>query len=192
MKRTVLTAVVLSLAAAAAFAQQKIQDTFFGLSFGQYYDQALDLRNIKEHISYSSLTSGDGWSRQHLQLYGMEFGGRRWDYADYYFSPGGCFYKFRVYEAYRSLEDADKRYVSLQKDLDLKYGDDGGIVMEEDDCMDGDREKSVTYTDADGRTCKLCVLYTESSSYDMYYYVMLYYYDRKFTDKAEAEFLEEL
>ena len=52
--------------------------------------------------------------------------------------------------------------------------------------------KSVTYKDAGGRTCKLCVRYTESKSFDMYYYVMLYYYDQKLQNKADAEFVKEL
>lgn len=192
MKRIFVTAVVLSLVSAAASAQQKVQDTFFGLRIGQHYER-LDFRSLEKNTGRFVHAGDDNdWFRQHVQLSGVEFGGRRWDYADYYFSPGGCFYRFRVYEAYGTLEDADKRYVSLRKDLDLKYGNDGNIVVEEDDSMDGDREKSVIYKDADGRTCKLCVLYSESNSHDMYYYVMLYYYDRKFTDKAEAEFLEEL
>ena len=50
---------------------------------------------------------------------------------------------------------------------------------------------SVTYTDADGRICKLRIYYTESEGMDMYYYVMLNYYDGKLREKVEAEFLNE-
>ena len=110
---------------------------------------------------------------------------------DYYFSPKGVFYKVRAYKNYDSLEDAEKRYLPLMKDLDMKYGEDKNIVREVDDCIEDDREMSVTYTDADGRICKLRIYYTESEGMDMYYYVMLNYYDGKLREKVEAEFLNE-
>lgn len=193
MKRIIVTASVLLLAAAALYAQMKVQDTFLGLRFGQNYERLYDLKKQKGNNTRQSLQNADeDWYRQHVQIHGVEFGGRRWDYVDFYFSPSGSFYMFRAYEAYNTQKDAEKRYDSLVKDLSMKYGGDRNIIMEEDGSMKGDREKSVTYKDAGGRTCKLCVRYTESKSFDMYYYVMLYYYDQKLQNKADAEFVKEL
>lgn len=193
MRQIIIAVLVLSIATAVS-ARQKVQDTFFGLKFGERHEDIYELPELKELMDCAT---PDGMGRknkprQHEVLWEVDFGGRRWSYMDYYFSPGGVFYKVRAYKNYDSLEDAQERYLPLMKDLDMKYGDDNSIVRNVDDCMEDDREQSVTYTDADGRVCKLSIYYTESDSMDMYYYVMLYYYDSRLQKKIEAEFLNEL
>ena len=49
MKRIIVTASVLLLAAAALYAQMKVQDTFLGLRFGQNYERLYDLKKQKDH-----------------------------------------------------------------------------------------------------------------------------------------------
>lgn len=192
MRRMIMTILALSVAA-GVYAQQKIQDTFFGLRFGDRYEDIYKHQEIKQHtyVVVPGYRGKKNKPRQQVTLYHVDFGGRNWAYMDYYFSPKGVFYKVRVYKNYDSLEDAEKRYLPLMKDLDMKYGEDKNIVREVDDCIEDDREMSVTYTDADGRICKLRIYYTESEGMDMYYYVMLNYYDGKLREKVEAEFLNE-
>ena len=114
---------------------------------------------------------------------------------EYYFSPSGIFYKFRVYSDYDSPKDAEPRYTSLMSDLDLKYLGKPGITREEDDSFNpksGDREKSVTYRDGQGMECRLVFEYSQSTNNGMTYFLMLYYIDTKREAAAETEFVNEL
>ncbi len=196
MKKALTIIVALALVQTLAVAQTKVQDRFMGLSMGQQYNNIFNCPELMDVV-------GDryGWTPlknvplRSLQVFGVSFGGRYWDNMEYYFSPSGVFYKFRVYSSYDRAKDAEPRYSSLMGDLDLKYSGKPGITREEDDQFNpkrGDREKSVTYRDGRGMVCRLALEYIQSTNMEMNCYLMLYYINTNLEKEAKTEFVNEL
>lgn len=196
MKKAATIIIALALVQVLAVAQTKVQDKFMGLGMGQQYNDIFDCPELMD-------ITGDkyGWAPLRdapvrcMQVPGVSFGGRYWSHMEYYFSPSGVFYKFRVYSDYDSPKDAEPRYESLMSDLDLKYSGKPGITRVEDDSFrpkDGDREKSVTYSDSRGMTCRLALEYVQSTNMEMTCFLMLYYIDTDLEKKAKTEFVNEL
>ncbi len=196
MKRVSLILFVLALASAAVTAQDRIQDTFFGVKLGS------DYRSVCRSDCFRNEYSGSNrWALRDLMRYKREsvsvgsrhrliFAGYYWEEARFYFTDAEVFYKIRFYIPYSDKRSSEERYNELRAGLQKRYGGLTGISVETDDVWNDDDAVSVTYRDGQGRSCVLSREFREAQGGKKYYYVFLRYEDNDV--KLKASYLEDL
>lgn len=180
MKKRLFLAVIISFIASIATAQVKIQDTFFGATLGDSFTEARkDVKHFyKNRFGYWNKHYFDKNNLMHdrrTSVSNADFGGRRWQYMDFYFDSKDMFYKTRAYCAYKKPDAAKEMYDSVLKDLKYKYGAEASITVTESGSWGGAEYcQQAVFTDGE-RECSIIAEYTSSRSGDMFYYVFLIY-----------------
>lgn len=201
MKMRLLFACLALFIATAAFAQTDVQDTFYGVKIRSSYNEmkaSTDLKDImKDKYKYYNWGYRHAYDwvdgkKERVRFPEMNFGGRNWNYCEYYFNDDKVFYQIRFYSGTKEPAVTRDTYESLLKDLKLKYSGQSGITVSEDTDWDDDQSISTVFTGDNGMTCELRYSYEAARSGQMYYYVFLYYYDRELKKEAKYKWLEEL
>lgn len=175
----------------ALFAQNRIQDTFYGIRLGSSYEDTYSSDFVKEN--YSDWRYLKKYRQQDFSVQDVWLGGRKWDYCDFYFTgKQQVLYQIRFYHPYKDELVSEDSYDRMLEKLDKKYADRPGIVREAQDDWDENKKEWVSYTDRNGGVCRLEREYRSSTSGTMYNYVFLYYYNNDVKMKVEHSYLEEL
>ncbi|MBO8464823.1 MAG: hypothetical protein IAB93_02350 [Bacteroidetes bacterium] len=201
MKMRLLFSLLSLLVSISALAQTKVQDTFYGVKIRSCYDDLKASEDLREIIR--DIYKYDNWGYRHaydwvdgekerLRFPRMLFGGRTWDYCEYYFNNDMEFYQIRFYSGKTEPETTRSMYDSLQKDLLKKYDGQNGIDINEDSEWEDDLAISTTFTGNNGMTCELKYSYEAANNGKMYYYCLLYYYDPEMKEAAKYAYMEEL
>lgn len=203
MKRLLLIATLLlaGMTSGTAFGQTKVQDTFYKVGIRSSYDEFKGNREFKEFLKEKY--KYNNWMYRHaydlandrpdkVRFSDMTFGGRSWDYCEYFFDDNEIFYQIRFYCGTDEPQPTRDIYESLQKDLNRKYSGQPGITVTEDTDWDDDMSLSVKYVGNNGLTCELRYAYDASRNGNMFYYVFLYYYDSELKEEAQNAWFKEL
>lgn len=189
------------LLAGQAFGQSKVQDTFYGIEIRSDYDEFKSNPEFKELLKEKYRNNNwmyrhaYDWAdnrRERVRFTTMSFGGRKWDYCEYFFDENKTFYQIRFYNGTIEPEPTRNTYDLLLKDLNRKYSGQPGITVTEDTDWDDDQSLYVTYSGDNGMTCELRYSYEASRSGNMFYYVFLYYYDQGLKEEAQNAWFKEL
>lgn len=189
MKRVfvILAAASVSL---AAFAQTRVQDSFFGVRLGASYKEVFGTDIVKNE--YRRSAGMKNHPKYRLSVNNVWLGGREWTECLFYFDDGHRLYQLRFYDAFKNEDVSGSYYEQMMELLDKKYKDRPGIIRESQSDWEDSKYESVSYTDRDGGVCKLVREYTASTSGHYFNYVFLYYYNKNVKMGVEHSYMEEL
>jgi hypothetical protein len=191
MRGFFLFLIACTVSSSAMYAQNKVQDTFYGIRLGTSYKDVCSSDFVKEnHPDWRHLRK---CRQADFTIRDVRLGGNDWNYCDFNFvKNNSILYKLRFYHPYKDGQVAEGVYDRMLEKLDKKYEGKAGIVRKAQDSWDKDKKEWVSYTDKDGGVCCLERAYKSSTSGVMYNYVFLYYYNEDLKIKAEHSYLEEL
>lgn len=190
MKRffLILAAASVSL---AAFAQTRVQDSFFGVRLGANYKEVFGTDVVKNE--YPRSAGMKNHPKYRLSVNNVRLGGREWTECLFYFDDEHRLYQLRFYDAFKNEDVSGTCYEQIMELLDKKYKDRPGIIRECRSDWEDSKYESVSYTDRDGGVCELVREYKASASGHYFNYVFLYYYNNKNVKMGvEHSYMEEL
>lgn len=145
-----------------AESETAIQNTFWGISFGDSYSIAKNTMLTKGLINYADTPF-------ELEYFDVRFGGYKWHFCILKFDGCGRFYEIEFSQNYSDENSCNVRHDDLGRALIEKYG------------MPSYLGKTIGFID-DINCCMLSKSYSESQGGEMFYYNTLTYYNIELSD----------
>lgn len=160
---------------------QNIQDEFFGIPM---YASYFEVKNEMSDLGYYDFSL----DRNELLYKDVDFAGLSWDYCRFTFNDKRKFVYIEFQQYSYSENIIRQRYQDLKARLQRKYSQDKGFMSAEDDDWESDKNINIflgtLYSDM---RCCLSANYSESQGKDMYYYLILTYFDSSMLEDPDDE-----
>lgn len=163
------------LCALAGYAQNNIQDKFFGCSWGSsmYW-----MRDALKSKNYSVFIENDN----ELNAYNIRFGGYDWKFANFYYFKD-CLYSISFSSYFETKNEMYSWFGYMRDKLIGKYESYESIYINEEPGTQG--LKSLYISDKDSDSVMLYCSHSRSNGGEMYYYLSLVYVYETLYKKAK-------
>ena len=166
---------------AGTISRQNIQDEFFGIPMYTQYSEVKNKMSDRGYYDFSM-------DRNELLYRNIDFAGMNWDYCRFSFNNAKQFVDIEFQQYSYSEKMTKQNYQNLKVRLQEKYSKDKGFILVEDDQWESDEYINIAFAEmySDFR-CLLSASYSESQGKNMYYYLILTYYDSSMMEDPDDE-----
>lgn len=166
---------------AGTISRQNIQDEFFGIPMYSPYSEVKSRMSDRGYYDVSM-------DRNELLYRNIDFAGLNWDFCRFTFNNERKFVGIEFQQYSYSEKMTKQNYQNLKDRLQEKYSTDNGFESAEDAEWEPDKNINIVFgTIYSNIFCSLSASYSESQGKNMYYYLVLTYYDRSILEDLDDE-----